>query len=215
MKPYIFIPLIFLALLALAQQNSIGIFEKHVDVGHPKKAGNARYDNAEKIYYLKGAGYNIWFNRDEFHYLYKKLKGDFRLTANFKLIGDTGNAHRKVGWMIRESTDEGAVHISAVAHGDGLTVLQWRGEKGVNMRDPQDELFFPQKNFEIIQLERINKTITMRVGNPGEPLQEVGSHQMPVMPDKVLAGLFICSHDSNSVVEAKVWNVQIGKPTPK
>jgi len=43
--------------------------------------------------------------------------------------------------MIRETTDEKSPHITATLHGNGLTVLQWRGAAGAAMRDPQDEMF--------------------------------------------------------------------------
>ncbi len=75
---------------------------------------------------LTGAGYNIWFERDEFHYLYNELEGDFILTANFAFEGEGNNAHRKIGWMLRSSEEDNDVHCSAVLHGDGLTVMQWR-----------------------------------------------------------------------------------------
>ena len=104
----------------------VGIFDDHADVGKPKLAGSAVYDEVNQVYTLKGAGYNIWFERDEFHYAYKKIKGDFIVTANYAFVGKGVDPHRKIGWMIRESLDDNASHISAVAHGDGLTVLQWR-----------------------------------------------------------------------------------------
>jgi len=164
---------------------------------------------------MKGSGYNIWFNRDEFQYLYNKMSGDFTLTASFQLQGDTGNGHRKFGWMIRESEDEASVSINAVQHGDGLVVMQWRGQHGANMRDPEDEIFFPGKKiFQVIQLERKGKLITMRIGNPGEALQLVGSHEMS-LPNDVLAGLFICAHDENRIEEVKVWDVKIDKHKKK
>src|SRR5688572_29239939 len=175
-------------------QNPVGILES-ADVGRPKKAGSAKYDEATQTYTITGAGYNIWFNRDEFHYLYKKIKGDFILTADFAFAQEGGNAHKKIGWMMRESLDEQAASMIACAHGDGLIVLQWRPFRGMFMRDPQDEIFFPKKKFQTIQLERIGKKMTMSVANPGEPLQLVGSQEMPDMRDSVYAGLFICSHD--------------------
>ena len=116
--------------------------------------------------------------------------------------------------MVRESADEAAASMNAVVHGDGLTVLQWRELRGAFMRDPEDEIFFPKKSFEIVQLERSGKTFTMRVAHPGEPLQTVGYHEFPFMKDSVLVGLFIGSHDSDKVEEAKVWNLRIDKPVP-
>lgn len=197
---------------AFAQQQNFGLFENHTDVGSPKKAGSAEYDKAAQTYTLKGAGYNIWFERDEFQYLYKKLSGDFILTANFEFIGEGVDPHRKVGWMIRESLDENAAHISAVSHGDGLAVLQWRELKGAFMRDPEDEIFAPKNSYGIMQLERTGKNIIMRAAHWGEPLQTIGSHKMESLADSVLVGLFISAHNANVVEQAKVWNVRIDRP---
>ena len=198
-----------IAQISFAQQQPVGIFENHLDVGHPKNAGSATYDAVTHTYTIKGSGYNIWFNRDEFQYLYKTLKGDFTVTANFEFLGATGNNHRKVGWMIREGTGDKAIHVSAVEHGDGLTVLQWRSVTGENMKDPEGEIFYPDKTFEVLQLQRIGKRLIMRVGHVGEPLKTVGAHTMNNMPEEALVGLFICSHDSEIVEQARVWNVRI------
>ncbi|RDC65840.1 TolB family protein [Adhaeribacter pallidiroseus] len=201
--------------VAFAQSEAVGIFQNHGDIGKPKKAGASSYDATTQTYSIKGGGDNIWFNRDEFHYLYNKIKGDFILTANFEFVGAKGNGHRKIGWMIRESADEAAASINAVVHGDGLTVMQWRPLRGAYMRDPQDEIFYAKKTvFQVVQLERNGKKVIMRVANWGEPLQEVGSHDMPDLPDAVLAGLFISSHDPEVTEEARVWNVRIDKPVP-
>ena len=206
--------LLFTTSLCLGQNGSLGIFETNADIGKPKMTGSSQYDAASQTYTLKGAGYNIWFGRDEFQYLYKKISGDFILTANFEFDGKGAEGHRKIGWMIRESAQDDAAHISATLHGDGLTVMQWRTLRGAHMRDPQDEIFFPKKSLQIMQMERVGKKVIMRVANPGEPLQEIGAHEMPDMRDSVLAGLFICSHDSAIVETAHIWNVRIDRPVP-
>jgi hypothetical protein len=198
-----------------AQSDSLGVFTSHQDIGHPKNAGNAQYDKVTHSFTLKGSGYNIWFNRDEFQYAYKPVKGDFTATANFEFKGDKGNGHRKVGWMLRASTDDKSIHLSAVTHGDGLTVLQWRSKKGANMLDPQEEIFFPEKKFEVVQLQRIGKKVIMRVGHVGEQLKTVGAHIMPNMPDEALIGLFICSHDPEVIEEATVWDVHLDNNVAK
>jgi hypothetical protein len=215
MKILYFIALIVFCSAALPQTDAIGIFDYHGDIGHPKNAGSAQYDKVTHTYTLKGSGYNIWFNRDEFQYVYKKIKGDFTATANFEFIGVKGNDHRKIGWMIRESTDEKSIAMNAVEHGDGLTVMQWRSLTGENMKDPEGEIFFPEKKFEVIQLQRIGKRLIMRVGHVGEPLKSVGSHEMANMPDEALLGLFICSHDPEVIEEARVWDVHIDQPVAK
>src|SRR5438094_464354 len=87
-------------------QNPIGLFDRAADIGKPKNAGSSTYDDTTQTYYMRGSGYNIWFNRDEFQYLYKKIAGNFIVTADFEFEGEKGDAHRKMGWMIRENTDE-------------------------------------------------------------------------------------------------------------
>ncbi len=205
--------LIFLSMLSISTfaQEPIGIFENSKDIGSPKLAGSSVYDEATQTYTMKGAGYNIWFGRDEFQYLYNKLKGDFILTANFAFVGDN-KIHRKIGWMVRASDKDNAVHCSAVLHGDGLTALQWRVMENANMRDPQDEIFAPKPYYQIIQLERSGKTMIMRAAHPGEPLQLIGQTVTENLPDEVLAGMIISSHDTDVVETAKMWNVRIDQP---
>lgn len=212
MKIKLLVLALFFGHTAMAQLDTLGLFEHHQDIGNPKIAGSAKYDPVTHTYSLSGSGYNIWFNRDEFQYLFKKIKGDFIATANFEFIGDKGNNHRKIGWMIRASTNESSIHVSAVEHGDGLTVLQWRAVQGENMKDPEGEIFYPDKNFEVIQLQRIGKKLIMRIGHVGEPLKTVGAHEMPDLPDEALVGLFICSHDPAVMESARVWDVHIELP---
>jgi Tol biopolymer transport system component len=196
----------------LAGASPVGIFDDQADVGQPKKPGSATYDENSQTYTLKGGGYNIWFERDEFHYAYRKIKGDFVLTANFAFVGKGVDPHRKIGWMIRESLDEKAIHASATVHGDGLTVMQWRPLKGAFMRDPQDEIFAPKKGYQVLQLERAGKVVILRAAQVGEPLQVIGTREMADLPDEVLAGLFICSHNPDVTEEARFWNVRIDRP---
>ncbi len=209
MKAPLICLLVLSVMISFAPAKKIGVFRRSVDIGNPKMAGSARFDKRAKTYTLTGAGYNIWFARDEFQYLFQKMDGDFTVTADFEFVGPGTDLHRKVGWMVRESMDEDAVHVSAVSHGDGLTVLQWRVAKGAAMRDPQDEIFSPEKNVHTMQLERKGTTYTMRVAKKGADLQVVGSHEMSNLSGEVLVGPFICSHNADKVEEAIVRNVQI------
>jgi Tol biopolymer transport system component len=80
------------------------------------------------------------------------------------------------------------------------------------MRDPQDEIFAKDSSYQVIQIERSGKTIIMRAAHMGDPLEVIGTHVIETLPDEVLAGPFICSHDSNVVEQVKIWNLRIDKP---
>ncbi|ULQ58305.1 PD40 domain-containing protein [Flavihumibacter rivuli] len=203
----------FLFSLSFAQ-GPVGIFSGHADIGSPAIKGDAQYHPLDQSYHLQAGGYNIWFGRDEFHYAFNTIKGDFILTANFKLLGKGVDTHRKTGWMVRASKDDDAAHMTATVHGDGMVALQWRRMKGAHMRDPQDELFTKKQGTEIIQLERQGKVFIMRVAHPGEPLQEIGRTDAVDMPDEVLAGIFLSSHNPDVKEEAMAWNVRIEQTVP-
>ena len=192
-----------------------GVFENFKDVGNPKIPGKTSYDQDDQEYTLEGGGYNIWFERDEFHYAFNRVSGDFILTANFAFEGDGVDPHRKVGWMIRDSEEENARHVSATLHGDGLTLMQWRGLKGAFMRDPEDQIFSKKPNYSILQLERKGDWLIMRAAHMGEPMQFIGKKKMPDLSDEVLAGLFICSHNPEVSEKARIWNVRIDFPFSK
>ncbi len=116
--------------------------------------------------------------------------------------------------MLRATEDGDSPHISAVVHGDGLTVMQWRDFKGASMKDPEDEVFAANSNYEVIQIERSGKIIYMRAARNGEPMEDIGSYEMANLPDEILAGPFICSHDPDIIEEATIWNIRIDRPVP-
>lgn len=183
-------------------QKSANPLTNHMDIGNPKLKGETIFIEADQSYKIKGGGYNTWNNRDEFHYAYTMLKGDFMLTANLKLLGTGKEEHRKMGWMVRASQEEDAAQISAVIHGDGTNELQWRPMRGAWMTAPKHEIKGVKKNIQIIQLERLGKTFIMRIANPGEPLQEIARTDAIEVPDSAMAGLFVCSHNADQIEEA-------------
>jgi len=215
MKHSKFLFLLLFGNIAFAQQ-PVGIFQYNEDIGAVKHPGSASYDDETQVYTITGSGANVWNNKDECHYLYNKISGDFILTADFEFTGDNSKAvgHRKIGWMVRASSEEGAASMNAAKHYDEHCLLQWRPYRGMYMRDPQEERFYPKRgNLQTIQLKRIGNTFTMKLAHPGEPLQLVASETMD-LNSEVLAGIFICSHDADAIAHAKVWNVRIDKPVP-
>ncbi|RYZ26303.1 MAG: hypothetical protein EOP49_43585 [Sphingobacteriales bacterium] len=65
-----------------AQPPGPGIFEGNADIGKVIHKGSTQYDANGQAYKLAGAGSNIWFKKDELHYAWKKVKGDFILQTH-------------------------------------------------------------------------------------------------------------------------------------
>ena len=153
--------LLFIGLSAFAQQKPIGVFDGQVDVGANTKPGSGTYLPETQQYVVSGAGYNIWFDHDEFHYVYKRMKGDFILYCRAGFVGWKGvEDHRKVGWMVRKSLDGNSPQVNAVEHGDGLTSLQFRRTAGATTEEIKSKL----DHADVIQLEK--KEIPIRCGWP-------------------------------------------------
>jgi hypothetical protein len=66
---------------------ALGAFDDHGDVGSPRLAGSAVYNGFSQEYTLSVAGVNLWEARDEFHFVWKRLRGDFVLQVCVELVG--------------------------------------------------------------------------------------------------------------------------------
>src|SRR4029453_10734141 len=134
-----------------------GDFDGHDDGGSPKIAGSAAYNPVSQEYSIAAAGTNMWAQRDEFHFVWKRMTGDFMLQARVQMLGTGVEAHRKVGLIARASQDADAPYVDAIVHGDGLTSLHFRPTKGAATEERQSTI----KGADIIQLERRGKTYIM------------------------------------------------------
>ncbi|HKG90668.1 MAG TPA: hypothetical protein VKA84_02180, partial [Gemmatimonadaceae bacterium] len=134
------LPLAAAALVSLAsspgpaqprpQQPPLGVFEGQSDVGTVSRPGSAAYDAARQRYTVSGSGANMWAGRDDFHFVWKRLTGDFILSARAELLGAGVEPHRKVGWIVRGGLGPDAPHVTAAVHGDGLVALHYRRSAG-------------------------------------------------------------------------------------
>jgi hypothetical protein len=194
----------------MAQLSVYGIFDGQSDIGDVKIDGSVAYDQETDEYLVGGAGENIWFNNDEFHYVWTILEGDFILYAKMKFTGDNPEPHRKGGWMVRQGLDHNAPHVSATVHGEGLTSLQFRNSINGDMSEVRASI----ENPDIIQLERHGDTFIMKAAREGEALEVVAEYEQD-FGNSLYAGLFVCSHNEYNFQQIIFNNVRISIPAPK
>ncbi len=194
------------ALTALLQAAPLSQFEDHTDVGSPKLAGSAAYDADAQSYSISAAGVNMWANRDEFHFLWNRMKGDFILQARVEFIDKGADPHRKLGWIVRSTLDEDSPYADATVHGDGLTSLQFRRTKGAITEQVRSTVTGP----DFIQFERKGGDYIFSAARFGELLATCRTNLG--LGDEVFAGLFLCSHNSNVVEKAIIRDVRIIRP---
>ena len=190
-----------------ARADSLGDFETHGDIGNPKLSGSASHDRSSQEYQLTAAGTNMWFGRDQCHFAWKRMKGDFILRARLEFQGKGAEAHRKAGWMVRPNLDADAPYADAAEHGDGLTSLQFRRAQGANT----EQLTLTVTNADVLQFERRGANYIFSAARYGEPFVSRELTNLD-LGDAVLAGLFACSHNGDVVETAKFRDVRIIRP---
>jgi Tol biopolymer transport system component len=187
----------------------MALFDGHGDIGPVERPGSVREDAADGALIIDGAGANMWAAADEGHFLWKRMKGDFIVSARAEFVGEGVEAHRKIGWMVRGAMDADSPHASAVVHGDGLTSLQFRRTAGAET----EEAKLAVSGADQVQLERRGPTYVMSAARFGEPYV---SEQIAGLDlgQEVLVGLFVCSHNSDVVEKARFSNVRVTVPAP-
>jgi len=199
-----------LSALAYASPNGgpLGDFEAHGDVGSPKIAGYATYNGVSQVYTLSAGGVNIWAQRDEFQFAYRKMKGDFIVQAQVEFVGAGTDPHRKTGIMARSSLDFDATYVDGAKHGDGLIAMQYRKTKGGDT----EQLQMPDaKGADYIELERVGNTFIWSAARFGEPYQVVKRENVD-LPEELYVGLFLSAHNVDVKESSMFHNVRVIKP---
>jgi TolB protein len=194
---------------AHAQLNPVGVFDHHQDVGDPALKGSVVYNTADQTYLLSGAGANMWANKDQFHFVWKKIKGDFIIRATIQFIGKGTVDHRKIGIIARDKLTADSRYADACVHGDILSSLQYRQADADTTGQVAVSTYHPTE----IELERSGNTFTFSAAVFGENYKSVSKEIS--LADEVYAGLFICSHAADVMEQAIFSNVRIIIPADK
>src|SRR4051812_25722474 len=134
-------------------QGLIGVFDGTTDVGHVQRVGSVTYNAPTQRYTIAGSGQNMWGTRDAFHFVFKRMTGDFILATRARFVGAGVEEHRKMGWTVRPSFAADAPHVTAAVHGNGLTSLQFRRSAAAETEEHKFSDSIPDPDVQI-QLER-------------------------------------------------------------
>jgi Tol biopolymer transport system component len=201
-----------IAFASAGAQARVGAFDGQTDVGHPSHRGSASFTPQHEEYRVAGSGQNMWGDHDDFHFVWKRMTGNFILSGRARFDGKAGDSHRKLGWMIRSSLETNSPQVSAVVHGNGLASLQFRRTARAATEEQKSADSIPDPDA-IIQLERRDGVYIMSVARFGDTLvtQQVSDVSLP---DTVYVGLFVCAHNDKAVEHATFTNVRLTIPAP-
>lgn len=188
---------------ARTDNTPIGIFNGQSDVGGALVQGSSSYNPSAKQYTITSAGYNIWYTRDEFRYLWKKMSGDVSLATDVNFPDTTGYADRKAVVIIRQSLDDDSKEAMVALHGAGLMHLAWRPEKNQSLK----EMRVDEKGARRIGIEKRGDAFTIFVSMNGEPMHQLGNTVQLHIDSPFYVGIGFCSHSPDKVNTSILSNV--------
>ena len=178
--------------------------EGSTDIGSIELPGSYVFDEPSGTFTLTASGENMWLEQDAFFFVWKKVEGDFEISGDIAFEGEGFNAHRKLGFIIRESLEPGSRYADIAIHGDGLTSLQYRPQEGAQT----EESVSANKAPSTIMLARRGDVIAVRTGNGCLPESDDTSITLE-FPQECYVGLFLCSHETDVLETAHFSNVAL------
>ena len=174
----------------------VGIFQGQSDIGSAVVPGGASYDAATGRYSITSAGYNIWYSRDEFRFLWKKLSGDISLAAGVSFPNPKGYGDRKAVLIIRQSLMDDSKEVMIGEHGTGMIHLARRAGSGAGMTDLEYRFGGELDGVmaQRIGIEKHGDEIAIFVSLKGEPMHQLGPPIQMYFDEPFYAGIGFCSH---------------------
>jgi hypothetical protein len=197
----------------------IGIFDGESDIGGALVPGSASYDATSGAYTINSAGYNIWYTRDEFRYLWKKMSGDVSLAADIAFPDPKGYGDRKAVLVIRQSLDDDSQEAIVALHGLGMIHLAERPEKDVRVKDMEYRIggrgrpggASPDSLVSVmakrIGIEKRGDAFALFVSLEGEPMHQFGPPIQLHLDAPFYVSIGFCSHLPTTSDTAVLSNV--------
>ncbi len=184
----------------------IGIFQGQSDIGSAAVPGSASYDAATRRYTIQSAGYNVWYTRDEFRYLWKRMSGDISLAADITYPDPIGYGDRKAVLVIRQDLEDNSKEALVALHGTGMIHLAQRPEKNARVKDMEYRIggrglpggaspdSLVPVNAKRIGVEKHGDSFALYVSLDGEPMHQFGPPITLHLDGAFYVGLGFCSH---------------------
>jgi TolB protein len=195
-------------LAAESSVGNLGLFSSQADVGACARPGSAQFEAASQTYTVAGGGENMWFTNDAFHFVWKQVSGDVRLSAGIEFVGSGGNAHRKACLLVRQSLSSESAYADAALHGDGLTSLQYREADGERTYEIQANLKAPR----FLRIDKMGGYVSMSVSADGQTWKPAGGSFRLALRDPFYVGLGVCAHENKAIERAVFREVRINTP---
>jgi len=221
-KLFVLIPLVLL--MAAPSLAAVGPFENDKDIGNPRGIGSVvdqgfvwKTDHLAAQYLFTAGGGDIWGNSDQFNFAYRTITGDIRVTASYDWVA-ASNDWAKVETMLRATDAADSIHYSTAgrkgsSYANDYGGLQYRSSTGAGSGATDAWKPADSAGPKAIAIQRVTVN-----GYPfveslvdwglGAGWQSNGIALNFALPNTVLAGVAVTSHDNDHLAQAKVYDVK-------
>ena len=177
----------------------LGIFTSTADIGNVGAAGSAVHFNGN--YYLEGSGADIWNTADEFRFIFKPHAKSGEIIARINSVANT-NQWAKAGVMFRASSAADSPLALVLQRPDKQVTFQWRTSPGASAQSVS-----VTGGTSLIKFVRLVRTADQFAAfystqSKEGPWTQIGSEVNVAMPDDILAGLALTSHNDGVLTSA-------------
>jgi hypothetical protein len=194
---------------------------KQTDIGNPTIAGKVNITDTG--FEITAGGADIWGTRDEFHFSYQTIKGDFDLSVQILNLS-AAHMYTKAGIMARTDLNDNSQHVyyqvfpdnSPRNHNNGGCEFQYRAIAGGEMKAVYPDINTAGTRFNVafpntwIRLKRSGNVFESYFSSDNKTWILYSSYTLN-MPEKLFLGVAVTSHDSNKPTTAQFSLIKLKK----
>jgi regulation of enolase protein 1 (concanavalin A-like superfamily) len=194
---------------------------KQTDIGNPTTTG--KVNTTENGFEITAGGADIWGTRDEFHFSYQTVKGDFDISVQILSLSTT-NLYTKAGIMARTDLNDNSQHVyfqvfpdnSPRNHNNGGCEFQYRAIEGGEMKAIYPDINTAGTRFNVafpntwIRLKRSGNEFQSYFSSDNKSWTLYSTYTLN-MPEELFVGVAVTSHDSNKTTTAQFSSIKLKK----
>ncbi len=186
---------------------ALGMFDRSMDIGQPKRPGSARF--AGDVYTVQGGGTHIYGNLDQFRFVCQPWTGDGEIVARIASDPDQDARQVSAGVMFRESLSADSQHVA---------VLLSTADGQVKYRTPESPasacVISPlgRPGIHWVRLVRRGDRFTASVRADGAETWTLVKELDLVLKPSLFVGLAVTAHDDAQLATTTFDRVSVRRP---
>ncbi len=175
------------------------------DINGAIPGGQRALSESEDALEVYGGGEDIWEKQDQFRFVWRKVSGDFELTATVQSLAEA-DQYAKAGLMIRSTLEPDSTHFLINVFPNGEVAIGWRDRNGAMMK--QKGIGHP--GFPVmLAVRRQGEIITAAYSTDGKHWEKNRFRASRDLGRECFTGLLVLSHDNHCLTTAKFTDIKL------